>query len=142
MEITWGHQIMNFYKRLIFLIALLMLMPSLGIARSGMARKQNKAFNQLIIQGERPEIASCVVKSIETLKKYKDGYRVPLDEGITERAILRETKSADHMMRTIEFNVNALTDQGSFLTRVESLHVICTQYDESNIEIKIEKNIH
>ena len=120
--------------------ATLLALP-LGIAsaKSGAtAHKPNKDFVELIAKGERPEIAACMVATLDYMRHDASFDAVHLGADTSDGAIMRETESNGQMTRSIRFSTKARLRGGFvFFHKWQAVEISCEQREEASPEVHL-----
>ena len=117
----------------------LALVPVPATAKGGsMQPKPNKDFRELIVKGERPEIAACLVAAIEFARRNSVYSAVRWDDDASDRAIMRESESNGQLTRQIRLTVQMRT-QGSalFAGKWQPMDVSCEQPEDGAVRVRV-----
>jgi hypothetical protein len=101
-----------------------------GLSYSG---KPNRVFRELVIQGERPEIVSCLLATLENVKHNKKYNEIIIPDDVSDMAIMHENVSNNGLIRTITFSTLA-KDRASNplqLNTWSKVMVSCEQIEEA-----------
>ena len=121
------------------LAGLLALVPAVAIAKGGsMQPKPNKDFRELIVKGERPEIAACLVAAIDYARHDATYSAVRWDDEASDRAIMKESESNGQLNRHIRLTMQ-MRSQGSafFAGTWQSMNVSCDQTENGAVHVSV-----
>jgi hypothetical protein len=105
---------------------------------SDLQPRPNKDFRELIVKGERPEIAACLTAAVD-YARHDTGYSaIRWDDDASDRAIMRETESQGRLTRYVRL-VTQMETQGSLLSaaRWRSVQVTCEQPEDGEIHVEV-----
>jgi hypothetical protein len=119
------------------LAALLALTPQLADAKGGsMQPRVNKDFRELIVKGERPEIAACLVAVIDYARDNRSYDAVRWDDDASDRAIMRETESNGRLTRQVHL-VAQMRSHGLFSDNWKRMDVSCVQPEDGSVQVTV-----
>lgn len=119
------------------LALLLALAPQLAEAKGGSLQpRPNKDFRELIVKGERPEIAACLVAAIDYARDNRSYDAIRWDDDASDRAIMRESESNGRLTRTVRL-VAQLRSQGLFSESWKPMEVSCVQPEDGSVQVSV-----
>ena len=121
------------------LAACLALAPLAALAKGGsLHAKPNKDFRELIVKGERPEIAACLTAAVNYARQSAGYSAIRWDDDASDRAVMRETESNGRLTRQVRL-VTQMETQGSLLSasRWRSVQVSCEQPEDGDIHVEV-----
>jgi hypothetical protein len=127
------------YTCLVFSAAVLALVPALTHAKSGgMQHKPNRDFRELIVRGERPEIAACMVATLDYVRQEGKFTAVRWDDDASDRANMRETENNGQLTRSVRFTTQVRARGLSiFFGTWQTAEVSCEQHEEGPTEVRM-----
>jgi len=115
------------------LLLLVLLLPQLADAKGGAPQhKPNKDFRELIVKGERPEIAACMVAAVEDLGR--DG-SIRWDEQASDGALMRESEANGRLTRTVRFTAEVRAK--GFAEDWRNAQITCLQPEDGKIQVSV-----
>ena len=96
-----------------------------------------KDFKNFIVQGERPEIASCMAASLTLFKKNKSFKNFSWLEANSENAIMREKEVDGYLVRTIQMNARTILNDQAFFDSWTDVLIQCEQKDQAEPLVKV-----
>jgi hypothetical protein len=120
-------------------LALLALVPAIADAKGGgMQTRPNKDFRELIVKGERPEIAACLVAAIDYARHDTDFSAIRWDDDASDRAVMRESESNGRLTRYIRLTTQMRT-RGStlFAETWRTMEVSCEQPEDGGVRVSV-----
>src|SRR3974390_1591601 len=98
-----------------------------------MQPRRNKDFRELIVKGERPEIAACLVAAIDYARRDPAFGAIRWDDDASDRAVMRESESAGRLTRTVRLTAQ-MRARGSALfgETWRSMEVSCEQPEDGS----------
>ncbi len=125
------------------LAALLALVPVLAHARGSMQPKPNMDFRELIVKGERPEIAACLVAAIDYARRGPAYSAIRWDDDASDQAIMREYESSGRLIRHVRL-IAELQKQGSaiFGGKWQTVQISCEQRDDGAVHVDVKPAAH
>ena len=109
-----------------------------AVARTPVTHHTTMDFRSLIVQGERPEIAACIVAALNLVRTDAKFDSVRWTEEDSERAIMRESESGDHFLRSVRFKARVREREHPLLTENwRPAEIVCEQRDEQSPEVRI-----
>jgi hypothetical protein len=118
---------------------LVALLPAWAVAKGGsMQPKPNKDFRELIVKGERPEIAACLVAAIDYARRDPTYGAIRWDDNASDRAIMRETDDNGRLTRHVRLTAQ-LRIQGAapFGGSWRSFQVSCEQPPDGGVQVRL-----
>jgi hypothetical protein len=120
----------------------LMLAIALGALQSPGAPTtyhSKKVFRELIVQGERPEIAACMVAAVNHAHHDAKFDSIRWAEDVSESAYMRETEGGIHIARTVRFRAELRERSRGFATDIwKPAAIVCEQRDEESPEVRFD----
>ncbi len=96
-----------------------------------------KVFRELIVQGERPEIAACMVAAVNHTRHDTKFNAIRWAEDVSDTAYMRETEGGIHIARTVRFRAELRERSRGFATDVwKPAAIVCEQRDEESPEVR------
>jgi hypothetical protein len=96
-----------------------------------------KVFRELIVQGERPEIAACMVAAVVQARRDAKFDAIRWAENVSDTAYMRETEGGIHITRTVRFQAELRERSRGFSTDVwKPGAIVCEQRDEESPEVR------
>lgn len=119
--------------------AMLVIIPVSSEARAPVTHRTTKDFKELIVKGERPEIAACMVAALNDMRTNTKFDSIRWSDDDSEAAILREAEDdSHHLLRSIRFKAQLRSrTQGGFFETWQRAEVNCEQRDEESPEVRI-----
>lgn len=106
-------------------------------------RRTQMYFRELIIQGERPEIVSCLVAATAHVQEDPRFDAIRWQYGVSEKAYLNESESGPHLKRIVRFEGEArLRESTSILETWRAVEVLCDQLDEQAPRVRLQEIVH
>ena len=119
------------------LAGLLALAPALAAAKGGgMQPPPNKDFRELIVKGERPEIAACLVAAIGYARQNSGYNAIRWDDDASDRAVMRESESNGQPVRQVRL-VAQLRRRGLFGESWKPMEVSCVQPEDGSVQVTV-----
>lgn len=116
---------------------LLALAPALAAAKGGgMQPRPNKDFRELIVKGERPEIAACLVAAIDYARDNRSYSAIRWDDDASDRAVMRESESNGQLVRQVRL-VAQLRRRGLFGENWKPMEVSCMQPEDGSVRVTV-----
>jgi len=107
-------------------------------ARAPVTRRTTKDFRELIVRGERPEIAACMVAALNYVRSDAKFDAIRWGDDDSDAANMREVESGGHIVRSIRFNAQLrLRRQGIFSETWQRAEVACRQQDEESPSVRL-----
>jgi len=108
----------------------------------GMQARPNKDFRELIVKGERPEIAACLVAAIEYARRNPAYSAIRWDDDASDRALMRETQSQGRLTRYIQLTAD-LKSQGSvlFAGTWQRSDIFCEQPEDGMVHVSVKSRL-
>jgi hypothetical protein len=99
--------------------------------------QSKKVFRELIIQGERPEIAACMVAAVNLARRDAKFDAIRWADDVSDTAYMRETEGGIHITRTVRF-IGELRERahGLFSDTWRPAQIVCEQRDEEALEVR------
>jgi len=109
-----------------------------GAKGGSMQPKRNKEFRELIVKGERPEIAACLAAAIEYARHNPAFNAIRWDDDASDRAIMRESATNGRLTRyirlTTQFRMRGST---VFAETWRSMEVSCEQPEDGVVHVNV-----
>ncbi|MBV8633631.1 MAG: hypothetical protein JO002_04010 [Burkholderiaceae bacterium] len=97
-----------------------------------------KDFRELIVRGERPEIASCMVAALDHVRRNEKFSALRWNDDDSDTAIMRESETGGHLLRSVHFKAEARDRNGASLFDTwQQVEVHCEQRDEGEPTVKL-----
>jgi hypothetical protein len=96
-----------------------------------------RVFRELIVQGERPEIAACMAAAVAYVRRDAKFDAIRWADDVSDSAYMRETEGGIHVSRTVRFNAHLRDRTHGFFTETWTrAEIICEQRDEEAPEVR------
>jgi hypothetical protein len=96
-----------------------------------------KVFRELIVEGERPEIAACMVAAVNQSRHHAKFDAIRWADDVSDTAYMRETEGGIHITRTVRFKAELRERQGRLsLDTWKPAEIVCEQRDEESPEVR------
>jgi len=120
------------------LAILLAFTPLPGSAAGSMQHQRNKDFRELIVKGERPEIAACLVAAVDYARHSPDFFAVRWSDDESDHAIMQESETNDRFTRSIRL-VAQMRKRSPivFSGTWQSVEVSCVQQQDGVVQVKV-----
>ncbi|HYA66693.1 MAG TPA: hypothetical protein VEE84_08385 [Burkholderiaceae bacterium] len=116
--------------------AFLALFPVFASGAGSMQPKPNKDFRELIVKGERPEIAACLAASIDYVRHNPVFAAIRWSEEQSDRAIMSETESNGHLVRMIHMTAQLRVPGSTFFSEPwRPMELYCEQPEDGSIRV-------
>ncbi len=103
-----------------------------------MQPKPNKDFRELIVKGERPEIAAYQVAAINYARRNPAYSAICWDDDASDRAIMRESESNGQLTRYIRLTVHMrMQSSALFAGTWRSMDVFCEQAEDGAVHVSV-----
>lgn len=114
------------------------LLPALANAAGSMQPKRNKDFHELIVNGERPEIAACLAAAIDYARHAPRVSAIRWDDDASDKALMRESESNGHLTRFVRLTTQMRMKQWIALAETwRSVEVSCEQPEDGGVRLNI-----
>jgi len=124
--------------RMTILAALLASLPVFVHAKGGMQPRPNKDFRELIVKGERPEIASCLVAAIDYARRSATYGAIRWDDEASDQAVMRETEADGRLTRHVRLTAQMRERKPVlFGGRWLSVDIACEQQEDGVVRIAV-----
>jgi hypothetical protein len=120
------------------LAAALAALPGTSGAIGSMQPAPNKDFRELIVAGERPEIAACLAAAIERARSDPAFSAVRWGDAASDRAVMREREQEGKRVRTVHL-VAQMRVRGAPIA-VETwrrVDVNCVQPEDGSVQVEM-----
>jgi hypothetical protein len=100
--------------------------------------QSKKVFRELIIQGERPEIAACMVAAVNQARHDAKFDAIRWADDVSDTAYMRETEGGIHITRTVRFKAELRERAHSIFSDTwKPAQIVCEQRDEEAPEVRL-----
>ncbi len=127
-------------RRLFWLVATLIfaLAPNAAHAKGAPTTYQSKKiFRELIVQGERPEIAACMVAAVSHARQDARFDAVRWADDVSDAAYMRESEADTHIVRVVRFKAELRERSGGFFSDSwDPAEIVCEQRDEGTPDVR------
>lgn len=107
-------------------------------AVGSMQPKHNKDFRELIVRGERPETAACLVAAIDYARRTAAISAIRWDDDASDRALVRESETNGRLTRRIRLTVQMRTKRWTLFAEAwRSMDVSCEQPEDGAIRLSV-----
>ena len=97
-----------------------------------------KDFRELIVRGERPEIASCMVAALADVRKSEKFAALRWTDDDSDAAVMNESEINGHLLRQVHFHAEARERNAGFIFESwGKVDIACEQHDEGAAEVHI-----
>ncbi len=117
---------------------LVLLPPAAGAKGGGIQPKPNKDFRELIVKGERPEIAACLAAAIDFARRDAVYSAIRWDDQASDRAVMREVETNGRLTRYIRLTAELRT-QGTalFAGAWRPAEISCEQPEDGAVRVSV-----
>jgi hypothetical protein len=99
--------------------------------------QSKKIFRELIIQGERPEIAACMVAAVNQTRHDARFDAIRWADDVSDTAYMRETEGGIHITRSVCFRGELRERAGGIFSDTwKPAQIVCEQRDEDAPEVR------
>jgi len=125
--------------RILPLACLLAASPWPASAAGSMQHQRAKDFRELIVKGERPEIAACLVAAVDYARRSPTYFDVRWDEDASDRAIMQESESQGRLTRRISL-LAQMQQRGPVIFSGTWLpvQIRCEQQQDGQVQITVQ----
>lgn len=118
-------------ERFLFLLFTL-LMPLQHLQASPVSTRINKVYKELVIQGERPEISSCMALGFKASRENGPYEQIYFSSNVQDSALVQEFLRDDHLVKMVTLLAEGQPRQRSFYVKnpLEKIEILCIQMDE------------
>jgi len=123
-------------------VSLLFTQP-LYAAGSSVANKSVKIFKELIVEGERPEISSCLTIAIQTVKNHPAYNKINWEPEMSVSAVVKEYQVSGSIIKETTLKALALARDDSLfhLDTWTKVTINCQQINEGKPSLSFKKDI-
>ena len=127
----------KFFTSFVCLSLILMSGNTSAYARSAVTTKTEQTYRGLIIQGERPEIVSCMTAATRAVKESSGFDRIRWNSNSTDTALMNEELQNDQLVRSVHITAAARVRAYSFFDNYEKVEISCNQVNQSMPRVTI-----
>lgn len=99
--------------------------------------QSKKVFRELIVQGERPEIAACMVAAVSRARHDPKFDAIRWADDVSDTAYMREAEGGTHLTRIVRFKAELREQSGGFFSDTwKAAEIVCEQSDEALPEVR------
>jgi len=114
------------------------LLPLHADGVGSMQPKRNKDFRELIVQGERPEIAACLATAMEYARHAQGVSAIRWDDDASDRAHVRESESDGRLTRYVRLTAQMRMKRWNLFAETwRSMEVSCEQPEDGAIRLSV-----
>jgi hypothetical protein len=115
------------------------LAPRIADAKGGgMQSRPNKDFQELIVKGERPEIAACMVAAINYARHNAEFVAIRWNDNASDRAIMQEKEVNGKLIRSVRLMTQMRTrGLGLFSQTWRPVEVTCEQPEDGSLQLHV-----
>ncbi len=96
-------------------------------------------YRELIVQGERPELVSCLVAAEDSASKDQRFDAIRWELSVSRTAHMTESEAGGHLVRSVRVEGAArLRDSHSFFDSWQPVQIFCEQRDEATPTVRVE----
>ncbi|WP_114638398.1 hypothetical protein [Polynucleobacter necessarius] len=124
-------------KHLFAILVRLLLVASLGCAfsqawSSPVSTRLNKVYKELIIQGERPEVSSCMALAFKATRENAPYEQITYPADMQAAALVQERVEGDHLIKLVSMQAMGAPRKSGFyiVNPPQKIEIYCTQMDE------------
>lgn len=130
---------MNMITR--FLLLTLILLPA-SLTASPVSTRLNKVYKELLIQGERPEISSCMALAFRTARDGGPYEQIYYSTDAQDAALVQEGMVNGELTKIVIMSAKGQPRQQGFYVRnsLEKMEIVCTQIDEGVPTVKFRRS--
>ena len=115
-----------------------LVLSAVAEARTPVTHHTTMDFRSLIVQGERPEIAACMVAALGLMRSDSKYDAIRWSESDSERAKMREVENGNRLIRNVQFNARVRErDHPLFTENWQTAEINCEQRDEESPEVRV-----
>lgn len=109
-----------------------LVLPSQTLHASPVSTRLNKVYKELVIQGERPEISSCMALAFKSARENGPYEQIYYAANVQDSALVQEDLHNGHLVKTVTLRAQGEPRQGGFYLKnsLEKIDVVCIQMDE------------
>jgi hypothetical protein len=129
------------------LAVVLGLLPALCLAAGSSGFAQHiKSVQQLIVEGDRPEISACLYSAELAVSRRHEFEHIRWSERISDESVVREYRLAADWIRVTKFEASALTQGPALFSQQRWVDVLveCQQVNEKapivTLRLKLEQS--
>jgi len=113
-------------------------LPTFADAAGSMQPKPNTDFRELIIKGERPEIAACLAAAIEYARHNPGFTAIRWSSDESDRAVMWESETNGHLTRQIHMRAQVKTpESNAFFRHWQSMELYCEQPEDGIVRVSV-----
>lgn len=103
----------------------------------------DKVYKQLIIQGERPEISSCMALAFKAIRQNAPYEAINYADDVQDSALVQEAFDGDHLVKLVTISAKGLPRKTGFYlaNSPEEITIICYQMDEGVPIVKFNQGV-
>jgi len=114
------------------------LLPVSANAVGSMQPQRNKDFRELIVKGERPEIAACLAAAINYARHAPGISAIRWDDDASDKALMKESESNGRLTRSIRLTTQMRMKRWiAFAETWRSIEVSCEQPEDGTIRFSV-----
>lgn len=119
------------YLKIISLISGLMLSCQPLLA-SPVGTRLNKVYKELVIQGERPEISSCMALALKSSRENGPYEQIFYSAQTQDIALAQEALTDGHLIKIVIVRAKGEPRQRGFYVNnpLQNIEIVCSQVDE------------
>jgi len=124
-------QVHGFFMRILSLVFLVGLLATTAQG-SPVGTRLDKVYKQFIIQGERPEISSCMAIAFKAVRENAPYEAITYPDDVQDSALVQEDFEGEHMVKLVTISAEGLPRKtGFYLSNTpEKIQIVCYQIDE------------
>lgn len=113
-------------------LALCLALPWQGLHASPVSTRLSKVYKELLIQGERPEISSCMALAFKSSRENGPYEQIYYSTDVQDSALVQEDLSDDRLVKLVILRAKGQPRQSSFYLKnsLDPIEIVCVQTDE------------
>ena len=125
--------------RKICVLWILMGFVALNASGSPVSTRLGKVYKELIIQGERPEISSCMALAFKSTRENGPYQTITYAPDVLDNALVNEEVESGRLVKVVTtIALGEPRKSGFYLSNpLEQIKIICTQVDEGTPTLQL-----
>ncbi len=118
------------------------MLPSSADAVGSMQPKRNKDFRELIVKGERPEIAACLAAAIDYARHSPGISAIRWDDDASDKALMLESENNGRLVRSVRLTAQMRMKRWMvFSEEWRSTEIFCEQPEDGTIRLSVHPSV-